>query len=147
MLEFMVDPALCHNCVCCMPWFYLRINCYITVGDGTVPNVMIAFSASHKRATVLQHDFPHFLFVFSHYRTILSCRSDLNVRVSGCWLGVLSSISSGMAKRARSNSASKEPDSSTSPGMSSLVAIHTSASESHVFDLCIYLFMSWSRLL
>ncbi len=45
---------------------------------------------------------------------------------------MLKDKSSGMAIRVRSSKASKEPDSSTRPGMSSLVAIHTLASLSQV---------------
>lgn len=72
-----------------------------------------------------------FLFIFSHYRTILSCRSDVKVSDTG-GLFWFSSNNSGIAKRTRSISASNEPDSSTRPGMSLLVTIHTSTSLSHV---------------
>lgn len=74
----------------------------------------------------------NFLFKFSHYKTTLSCRSDLNVNEKGWHSEVFKESSSGTAKRVRSSRASKEPDSSTRPGMSLLVAIHTSASLSHV---------------
>lgn len=87
---------------------------------------------THKITAILQHDLSNFLFIFSHYKIILSCRSDLNVKEKGWASRVFSSSSSGTAKRVRSSKASNEPDSSTSPGMSLLVAIHTFASESHV---------------
>lgn len=131
-LKFVVDAALAHNCICGMSWFYFGINGYISVGDWTVPDIVIAFSASHKSTAILQHDFSHFLFILSHYKIILSCRSDLNVKEKGCRSDAFSSSSSGTAKRVRSSNASNEPDSSTSPGISLLVAIHTFASESHV---------------
>ena len=74
--------------------------------------------------------FTHFFFIYSHYRAILSCRSDKKVSVRGCV--PFCSRSSGTAKRVRSINASNEPDSRTSPGMSSLVAIQTHASWSQV---------------
>ena len=55
----------------------------------------------------------------------------------------LSASSSGMAIRVRSSRASKEPDSSTSPGMSALVAIQTQASSSQVI-LMIYSILNTS---
>lgn len=59
-------------------------------------------------------------------------RSDLKVRERGSAFGAFKESSSGTAKRVRSNKASNDPDSNTSPGISSLVAVHTLASESQL---------------
>ena len=118
-----------------MTRFYFGINSYMTFGNRTVPNVMVTFSAPFEGTVVLRKDITYFLFIFSHYKTILSRRSDKNAKVTGETLGLFNARSSGTAKRTRSSNASYDPDSNTRPGMSSLVAIQTSAVLSQV-NLC-----------
>lgn len=101
-------------------------------GNGAVPDIVVTFSASLEGAAVLGQDTTHFFLIFRHYRTILSCRSDLKIREKGCGSEAFRERSSGTAKRVRSRRASNEPDSRTSPGISLLVAIQTLASSSQV---------------
>ena len=83
-----------------------------------------------KATTVLHKYFPDFFSIFRHAK-ILSCRSTRKQNKSD-FFASFNSISSGAAYRTLSINASKEPPSSTSPGISSLCAIHTEASSSHV---------------
>lgn len=73
------------------------INRYMTIADGTVPDVVIAFAVTDERTTILQQDIPYFLFVFCHHSAILSCRSDKNVKVKGAVTGLFKESSSGAA--------------------------------------------------
>jgi len=76
------------------------------------------------------HGNTDFLLVLRHYTYALSYLSDLKCSgISACSFS-FSSNNSGTAYLTRSISASNEPDSSTSPGTSSLVAIQTLACES-----------------
>ena len=131
-LKLMIYSALFHDGICSMPGFYLCINSHMPLGYGAVPNVMLAFASAVKGTPILGKDLTYFLFIFCHYKSILSCRSDLMVREKGCASDEFKDKSSGIAKRVRSTRASYEPDSRTSPGISLLVAIHTAASSSHV---------------
>jgi hypothetical protein len=115
-----------------MPGFYFGIHHHVLARDRAVPYVMIPFSMPYKGAPIGKEDVADFLFIFGHYRTILSCRSDVKTRENGIRPPWFISKSSGTANLTRSISASNDPDSSTSPGMSLLVAIHTDASLSHV---------------
>jgi len=58
------------------------------------------------------------------------CRSATNVRYNSFPVSLFISKSSGIVNRTRSRRASNDPDSSTNPGISSLVATHTPASAS-----------------
>lgn len=127
-LEFMVNTALLHNGICCMAGFYLCIDGYMAVGDWAVPYIMVAFSTPFKNAAILGKYVSYLLFIFCHYKTILSWRSDRNDKEMGRPEDLFKESNSGTAMRTRSNKASNEPDSSTRPGISSLVAIQTHAS-------------------
>ena len=122
-----------------MPRFNLCINSHMAFGNGAVPDIVVTFSASLEGAAVLGQDTTHFFLIFRHYRTILSCRSDLKIREKGCGSEAFRERSSGTAKRVRSRRASNEPDSRTSPGISLLVAIQTLASSSQVKVMIYYI--------
>ena len=55
----------------------------MAVCDGAIPDVMVAFAAPLERAAILQKNTADFLFIFSHYKTILSRRSDVKTRERG----------------------------------------------------------------
>lgn len=123
--------SLLHDCVCSMTGLDFCIDRYVSFGNRAVPDIMIPFAAPHKRTPILLEYLADLFLVFCHYRAILSIRSAWKLRTAGISVLFISS-SSGAAKRTRSSKASKEPDSKTRPGMSSLVATHTLASGSHV---------------
>lgn len=100
--------------------------------DRAEPNIMVTLSAPLEITIVLGKYLPYFLFVFSHYKAILSWRSDTKDRSRKGTLGSFNASNSGAAKRKRSIKASKDPDSNTRPGISVLVATQTPASSSQV---------------
>lgn len=70
------DPALLEDRVSSMPGFDPRINRYMPLADGTVPDVVISFAAPDKGTSVLVEQLTDPLFIFGHYNASLSCRSD-----------------------------------------------------------------------
>lgn len=70
------DPALLEDRVCSMPGFDPRINRYMPLADGAIPDVVVSFSAPDKGTSVLGEQLADPLFIFGHYNASLSCRSD-----------------------------------------------------------------------
>ena len=141
-----INSTLLQDCISCMAWFYFCIHRYMVVGNRAVPDIVVTFSTTCKSTVVLHKNFTDSFFVFGHYRTILSWRSDTKFRANGLLPESFKERSSGIANRVRSNRASKEPDSSTRPGMSLLVATQTLASLSHV-KLIVYSIVDTSIIL
>jgi hypothetical protein len=127
-----IQAALLHDGVCSVAGFDLSVYGNIPLCDRAVPNIMVSLPMPDEGAAVPGQLIPNNFLVFSHYVAILSQRSD-TIR---SWIGVraepFSASSSGTANRKRSMSASNDPDSSTRPGTSSLSAIQTQESGSHV---------------
>lgn len=129
--ETVGDAALLHDGIGGVAGFYLCIDAYMPLGDRAVPDIVVAFAPADKSTLILRKQLPYPLFVFRHYKASLSRRSDWKFKVRGA-LEWFRESSSGTAKRTRSSRASKEPDSSTRPGTSSLSATQTQASGSQV---------------
>ena len=62
----MAYAALLHNLVCGVPGFDFPVDSDVRIGDGTVPDIMIAFPVSHKIAAVFAEQIADLLFIFSH---------------------------------------------------------------------------------
>ena len=62
----MVNAGLFHNTVGGMAFSYLPINGNVTVSDGAMPNIMVAFAMPHKIAAIFKQKGSHFLFVIIH---------------------------------------------------------------------------------
>lgn len=124
--------ALLHNGVCRVAGFYLPVYGEVPPSDGAVPDIMVSFAMADEGTAVQGQLIPDNLLVLRHYMASLSHRSDTMRSWIGAGAAPFSSSSSGTMTRTRSTSASKEPDSNTRPGTSSLSAIQTRASASHV---------------
>jgi hypothetical protein len=127
-----VYAALLHNGVCGMAGFDFAVYCEMLFGNRTVPNVMVTFPMPDENAPMSSQLVSNYFLILSHYIASLSQRSDTMRNWMGAAFFPFNSSNSGTANRTRSISASKDPDSSTSPGTSSLSAVQTHASGSHV---------------
>lgn len=60
------NARLFHDLVRRETGFYLSVNGKIPLGNGAVPNVVVALSVPDKSAAVFGKDLPHLLFIFCH---------------------------------------------------------------------------------
>ena len=123
-LKAVIYTTLFHNGIRRMTRLYFRIYGKISAIYGTMPDIMIPFSTSHKDTVILMQNFTNFFLIFCHYaNTILSCFSMLKHTDSRCG-NLFSSIISGAASLIRLISSSKDSDSKAN-GISSQIATQT----------------------
>ena len=129
-LKVIIYPCLLHNPVRYMVDTYFAVNRKIFSGDGTMPDVMIAFSMAYKMTSVIMEYLAALFFILRHYATTVR-RSILKSRRMSVSVGrPFSSRSSGAAILTRSINISSDA-SSSNMGISSLRAYHLDASSSH----------------
>lgn len=72
LAEAVVDPALLHDGVGGVAGLDLTVHGDVTLGDGTVPDIVISFAVPDERAGVGGKDFPDGFLVFCHYMATCS---------------------------------------------------------------------------
>ena len=65
-LKSKFNARLFHDFVRREAGFYLSVNGKISIGNGAVPNVVVALPMSDKNAAFFGKDFSHLFFIFCH---------------------------------------------------------------------------------
>lgn len=92
-----LDAALPHYGIGRVAGLDLTVYSKMPVGDGAVPDVMVALAMPHKAAAMRGKDVPHLFFIRGHYMATWSCRSETKFMRSGECTGPLRASSSGTA--------------------------------------------------